>query len=201
MLLQGLQRVLKVSRVVLLLGSLVVGLDGNKEILGRSRIVVLQNFVEKYVPYLGRYLARVGLEEKVLEVESELRDLGFEVHGLAKDGLAVVVEESVLGEDGGGVGGIAEGDGEGRAGLDVVGGNDVAVSLAVEGEFHVGVGAVIELDSGRGRKNKVNKFEISFSFVKSVSVFLKLVSVFLKSVSLISSHLTPFNPIHISNLI
>ena len=67
------------------------------------------------------------------------------MHGLAEDGGAIVGQEAVLREDGCGIGRISEGDGEGCSGGDVVDGRDVEVSLGVDGDFAVCLGAVVDL--------------------------------------------------------
>ena len=73
------------------------------------------------------------------------------MHGLAKDGGAIIGKETVLGKERSGIGGISEGYGEGGAGGDVVHGGDVEVPLLVDGDFAVGFGAVVELERRRWR--------------------------------------------------
>jgi len=112
-LLQRVEGVLEVVGVVLLLGVLVVRFARHVEVVGGTLIVLLQYLVEKDVPNLRGDLARLCLEEQILEVVPEVLDDAIEVHGLAEDGRAVAGEEAVLGEEGGGVGRIAKGYGEG----------------------------------------------------------------------------------------
>jgi len=64
--------------------------------------------------------------------------LGFEVQSLAEDGVAIVGQETVLGEERGGVGGIAEGDGQGGSGLNFPEALYDAVSLGIECDFDIG---------------------------------------------------------------
>lgn len=145
MLLQRIQRVLEIMGVVFLLGILIIRFARNVEIVGRSLVIFLQNFVEKDVPNLGSDFTRLGLEQQILEVVIKVLDNAIEVHGLAEDGGAITGEEAILGEKRCGVGGIAEGYGEGGSRLNVVVGSDSTVPPHVEGDFAVRFRAVIEL--------------------------------------------------------
>ena len=55
MLLQWIECVLEVLIVILLLGALVVGFDGNVELFGGSGVIVLQDFVQEEIPDLLLY--------------------------------------------------------------------------------------------------------------------------------------------------
>ena len=90
MLFQCIQRVLKVLTVDFLLGGLVIRFASHIELVCRPLIVVLQNFVEEDVPDLRRNFAGLGLKQQVLEIVTEVFNLTFEVHGLAKDGCAII---------------------------------------------------------------------------------------------------------------
>ena len=58
---QRVQSVLEVMIMILLFRSLIIGLAGHVECIGRIGIIVLKHFVEEYIPHLGRNLARLGL--------------------------------------------------------------------------------------------------------------------------------------------
>lgn len=67
------------------------------------------------------------------------------MNSFAKNSFAIIIEETVLGKERSGVGRISEGDGEGRSGLDVHDGLDVAVAHIVEIDCTVGFSRVVEL--------------------------------------------------------
>ena len=108
MLFQSIQRVLKIMRVVFLLGILIIRFARNIKIISGSLVVFLENFVEKDVPNCGSDFARLRLNQQILEVDSHVLDNAIEMHSLAENGGAIVGEEAVLGEERCGVSGITE---------------------------------------------------------------------------------------------
>mmetsp|Transcript_23666 Transcript_23666/g.36521 ORF Transcript_23666/g.36521 Transcript_23666/m.36521 type:complete len:221 (-) Transcript_23666:709-1371(-) len=144
MLLQGLHRVGKVVVLELLLGRSVVGFHSNHELVGSIGIIVLKNFVQEQVPYMGSNLTSFSLKQQISKIKAKFFNFLLKMNGFAKNSFAIIVQKSVFGKDGCGVGRISQRNGQWGTGLNIVHGIDNAVALLIKGKFHVGVCIVIE---------------------------------------------------------
>mmetsp|Transcript_31074 Transcript_31074/g.59029 ORF Transcript_31074/g.59029 Transcript_31074/m.59029 type:complete len:292 (-) Transcript_31074:613-1488(-) len=144
MLFQRIEGVWKVFPGVLLLASLIIGLARHVELLSGIGIILLQNIVEEDVPHPWRNFSCLHLEQQVSKIVAQFFNLRIQMHRLAKDGGAILRQESILRKDGCGVGRIAQRYGQQTPSRNIVQCLHIDIAIVIHGDFAIGLGRMIQ---------------------------------------------------------